>query len=303
MIDGWFTPTHSCVIKQERLLLREKWKGCASCCRPSSPRIQSEAEAVSRSGTGEEVIQDHSSARQATCLQQHEKELKIALSSPGPQYLRFLEEHSFEILVRYQVEGDKMKLPATSEINDENQNQIVITNEGMIKTPRIKKITSPDFEWKVGTYAVRLFLLRLDSFNSFLSEPRLASHDGQPIHKKQERKRYEFKARCWAGIVKLGRTFRREKKRKLGFREIVDDEKTSSTEGGTRAAPRVKRGNTLIRGLLWYHGISGVLNCPDTEEERLGWVDVTETEAEEVSLSSPLFSQFCLLLAFDITTN
>jgi hypothetical protein len=309
--DGWFVPTHSCIAKQERLLLKEKWKDCASCSRSaSSDGKDNDSTSVILSPFDEngEVSDKLPPVQQRSpCLEQHEKELCLALSTPGPQYLRFLEEYSFEILVRYQVEVDKIakkgkpvfKAWSSSQStlaennNDDTEDDgkggaIMFMNSALIRRSKIRKVTSPDFEWKVGTYAVRRFILKLDAFRKDLDEPLepdTPRTNGSPNCDAEVEAREKIAiAGIWEKIQNALK-IKKRKKRKLGFREI-EDEKSGGGAAQERSEARGDgvrkgRGDARMWGLLWYYGISGVANCPDEEEGRLGWVEAREREKEK----------------------
>jgi len=150
-------------------------------------------------------------------------------------------------------------------------------------------MTSPDFEWKVGTYAVRRFILKLDAFRKDLDEPlepdtpktnRSANRDAEV----EAREKIDIAA-IWEKIQNVLK-IKKRKKRKLGFREIEDEK---SAGGGTAAQERSEtsgdgarkgRGNATMWGLLWYYGVSGVVNCSVEEEGRLGWFEAIEREKE-----------------------
>ena len=280
------------------------------------------------------MIPDQSSTRRSPCMEQHEKSLKMALSAPGPQYLHFLEEYSFEILVRYQVEVDKLAKKGKWKVgipeasissrddgnNQENENNklaendIVYMSNSMIKRSKVKRMTDPEFEWKVGTYAVRRFLLKLDAFASDLSEPPRVDDSPAAISsalmpcsdaEKERREKKSVLTGFLAGIGRMGKVFKGKKRRQLGFREIVEDEKSAGADAVTVEVGAEKKGVTgsmRIRGLLWYYGGSGVLKCPDVEEGRLGWARRKEKEVAKSmeDVSFPLLN-FFLFLAMNET--
>lgn len=76
------------------------------------------------------------------CTGNHETALRVSLSEPGPQYLRFLEEYAFEISVRWEMEN-----PARDTERDD-----FVDDAG-----------SERFEFMVGNYAVRKYIEKLDA--------------------------------------------------------------------------------------------------------------------------------------------
>jgi len=232
-VNGWLVPTHSCVTKEEEKFLRDK---TTSCC------LNSRRQWLSDEPLPSFVLRTR--ATNHMCSETHDPRLTIQLSAPGPQYLRFLEEYNFEIRVNYEIQIKKL-----AEENTGNSTDTEI--QGM--EGEIVEMTSEEFEWRVGHYAVHKFLTKIDRVIGGISNA-----SGRGLMKDEMLGTPRIGA--FKRLGKLFGMFRR--KRKLAFREIQGD------KGGRRS--RLLE-DTTTKGLLWYYGKAGVLNCPDEEEMRLGW--------------------------------
>ncbi|KAH8816017.1 hypothetical protein F5884DRAFT_205206 [Xylogone sp. PMI_703] len=148
--DGWLVPSQPCVRREEQKLLRWKARNCSSCrlwyvsMADESKQLEAWRHySMVGGGSSSSVEEEFGDWRSLRCTGNHANSLRVSLSEPGPQYLKFLEEYAFEIQVRWEMEQHPLECMKRDDGPDG------------IRTDR--------FEFMVGNYAVRKFLDKLDA--------------------------------------------------------------------------------------------------------------------------------------------
>jgi hypothetical protein len=199
--SGWLVPTHPAIKNEERRILRDKilFSGCK--CPPCHLTIQTSSSS-NLSLSDLDTIQGIMGLnclpgfRPTHCKAKKEIESCLKLSSPGPQYLVFLEKYSWEIVTRHSMSSLS---PSTS--NQESQTSTAAPSPTGTSSSNTTAASPPDipneiseeenderqrdreerekkeamFEFMVGNYCVRRFLdsaeKALSSFSSSTNTP------------------------------------------------------------------------------------------------------------------------------------
>jgi hypothetical protein len=266
-LNGWLVPTLPCIALEEKMLLERKRRACLLCVSSTSPF-------------------DPKSRRPCP----HHPKLPLSLSSPGPQYLHFLETYGHEILYRAEQaqvareEEEERRVAIGSVESDEgfgvNEGDLVIQYGRELS---LDEIYQRELGNRVGMYCIRPFLAKLD--NSAVTDKNLSGSgvaegdtrqgEGGIVVKNKERgsviasqivqhwdalkaKSKRFQDRKG---LELGCCFGRKKKKERLFGEVLSSELEKK---------KVVRVDETKKALAWYYGETGVLRCPPVEEDRLG---------------------------------
>jgi hypothetical protein len=199
--SGWLVPTHPAIKNEERRILRDKilFSGCK--CPPCHLTIQTSSSSnlsLSDLDTIQGIMGLNclSGFRPTHCKAKQDIDTCLKLSSPGPQYLVFLEKYSWEIVTRH-----SMSSPSPSTSNQESQTPTAAPSPTGTSSSNTTAASPPDiptevseeendererereerekkeamFEFMVGNYCVRRFLdsaeKALSSFSSTNTPP------------------------------------------------------------------------------------------------------------------------------------
>jgi hypothetical protein len=201
--SGWLVPTHPAIKNEERRILRDKilFSGCK--CPPCHLTIQTSSSSnlsLSDLDTIQGIMGLNclSGFRPTSCKAKQEIDSCLKLSSPGPQYLVFLEKYSWEIVTRHSMSSLS---PSPSTSNQESQTSTATPSPTGTSSSNTTAASPPDiptevseeendererereerekkeamFEFMVGNYCVRRFLdsaeKALSSFSSTNTPP------------------------------------------------------------------------------------------------------------------------------------
>jgi hypothetical protein len=199
--SGWLVPTHPAIKNEERRILRDKilFSGCK--CPPCHLTIQTSSSSnlsLSDLDTIQGIMGLNclSGFRPTHCKAKKDIDSCLKLSSPGPQYLVFLEKYSWEIVTRHSMSSLS---PSTSK--QESQTSTATPSPTGTSSSNTTAASPPDipteiseeendererereerekkeamFEFMVGNYCVRRFLdsaeKALSSFSSTTTTP------------------------------------------------------------------------------------------------------------------------------------
>jgi hypothetical protein len=199
--SGWLVPTHPAIKNEERRILRDKilFSGCK--CPPCHLTIQTSSSSnlsLSDLDTIQGIMGLNclSGFRPTSCKAKKDIDTCLKLSSPGPQYLVFLEKYSWEIVTRHSMSS---LTPSTS--NQESQTSTAAPSPTGTSSSNTTAASPPDipteiseeendererereerekkeamFEFMVGNYCVRRFLdsaeKALSSFSASTTTP------------------------------------------------------------------------------------------------------------------------------------
>jgi hypothetical protein len=210
--SGWLVPTHPAIKNEERRILRDKilFSGCK--CPPCHLTIQTSSSS-NLSLSDLDTIQGIMGLnclpgfRPTHCKAKKDIDSCLKLSSPGPQYLVFLEKYSWEIVTRHSMSSLS---PSTSTSNEESQTSTAAPSPIGTSSSNTTAASPPDipteiseeendererereerekrqamFEFMVGNYCVRRFLdsaeKALSSFSSTTTTPPNATNPSSP---------------------------------------------------------------------------------------------------------------------------
>jgi hypothetical protein len=175
--DGWLVPTHPCVLNEEAYARNRhrhhRSKSSSSSASASSFCTVGSSFSSSRSRSRDtSPSSPWSSSVSAGCSFAADSRIRLDLSTPGPQYLRFLAEYSFEIrvaeqmfLARCETDAPQPKSPLTATTAptdpDSGTSSVVIVQHDKLALLDRPTLHAEKFGLWVGLYCVRRFLDRL----------------------------------------------------------------------------------------------------------------------------------------------
>lgn len=221
--SGWLVPTHPAIKNEERRILRDKilFSGCK--CPPCHHTIQTLSSSnlsLSELDTiqGIRGLNCLSGFRPTSCKAKKDLDNALKLSSPGPQYLVFLEKYSWEIVTRHSMSSfspstsnqesqTSTAAPSPTGTSSSNTTAAPLTNtaegeEENAETEREKEEREKQeamFEFMVGNYCVRRFLDAAEKALSYFSSTTNPPPPANPSSKQTQLSKLRRKLRKRVG--------------------------------------------------------------------------------------------------------
>jgi hypothetical protein len=286
--SGWLVPTHPCVLAEERRIMRDaillSGCGCYDCrlfllssrtASGSGSSLTLSEMSLSQGGLFNCIPRTPISPSQ--CKAYAELSTAVKLTSPGPQFLVFLEKYGRDIEIRDSMRSKQQRYKSTSTSLEPGH----ITQEEKERSR---------FDFMVGNFSVRRFLedteRELLSFETYLTE---AARSGEIQKCEQHPSKSgwrNIRQKIFNGWQCFGRksTYREIEgegvlepkpvipKRPLMFGEI--EKAGLDFEDGMRS-----RRESWVKGLLWYH-------TPDEYDATNPVPRNTPTQPQKASLPS-----------------
>jgi hypothetical protein len=284
--DGWLVPTHRAILLEESLLLERKRRACRVCgqgvSRFSLQTLIPEPDIL----LDQEACPHYPSFLSPDCGDRDHAELRFGLSTPGPQYMRFLEEYGRELRIRGELAGLLTATPISdmSSLSDEGNSE--------------ESSRETEFEWQISTYAVRPYLRRLDLLRrgdgscGISCDVASSASTITPQRSKISLGR-KIIARTFLGkILGLETDVKQERKRVFGELPQGSRERIMSE---IREKDGFWRDDTSA-ALLWYFGIDGVGGLGPPSPTSMSLVPPAPTEEKVTYIPSSLSRDYILRL-------